>query len=135
MLLGGPAHWFWLFMLLSRSLLEEECHLLQKEISDLQVSAALSLPQVLCLAGITPVCLRTYVYVKVCESTPVSHVSEARGSSFRLAHWTAWGLLPPLSLRDWMCGYYLAKRGLLHGLCTHEGQTARLHGLAPEPYL
>lgn len=47
MQLGRPAHWFWLFTLLSRSLLEEECHMLQKEISDLQVSTALSLPQVL----------------------------------------------------------------------------------------
>lgn len=40
----GLPHWLWLFMLLSRSLLDEECHMLQKEISDLQVSTALGLP-------------------------------------------------------------------------------------------
>lgn len=37
-------HWFWLFMLLSRRLLEEECHMLQRQVSELQVSTALSLP-------------------------------------------------------------------------------------------
>lgn len=75
-------HWFWLFTLLSRSLLEKECHMLQKEISDLQVSTALSLPQVLCLAGITLVCLWTYVYVKVCESYTCFSCFRGHGQQF-----------------------------------------------------
>lgn len=73
--------------------------MLKKEISDLQVSTALSLPQLLCLAGITPVCLWTMCMSRCVSPTPVSRVSEAMGNSFRLTHWTARDLLPPLSLK------------------------------------
>lgn len=91
-------HRVWLFMLLSRSLLEEECHMLQREVSDLQVSTALSLPPGSLLSRDHA---RVSVDLHACQGcvspTPVSRVSEAMVSSFRLTHLPAPGLWPPLS--------------------------------------